>query len=51
MPENEGFTVDFDSISGDLNGTGFDMAGGRYKNGRIEIDVETVSGSLDIMKN
>ena len=49
LPQNDGFTVDYDSISGDLNNE-FEMRGERHGNGHIDIDVDTASGSLHILK-
>ncbi|HBU11557.1 MAG TPA: hypothetical protein DEB31_02150 [Clostridiales bacterium] len=49
LPDNEGFTVEFDSLSGDKS-IQFEMLDDTYKNGDIEINVSTVSGGLDILK-
>lgn len=49
LPENRGFEVDFNSISGDLHNQ-FEMVEDTHKNGEIEISVDTTSGALDILK-
>jgi DUF4097 and DUF4098 domain-containing protein YvlB len=51
LPENEGFVLNYDSISGSItnNFTGSKMkksGESTYKNGNMEFDVETVSGSI-----
>ncbi len=49
LPENGGFNVDFDSISGDVN-CDFALANGVYQNGGFEIEANTTSGNLNIRK-
>ncbi len=50
LPENDGFTLDFDSMSGDLKNSDFAMYGDQHGDGRIDIDVDTVSGGVVIEK-
>lgn len=51
LPENEGFKVDYDSVSGDFD-CDFDVKINKnmamYKNGVNKIDLETVSGNMKI---
>ena len=49
IPENEGFTVKYDSVSGAFN-CDFALAHDTYKEGGSVIAVDTVSGSIDIIK-
>lgn len=53
LPENEGFTADFDKVSGSFS-SDFETSGKKdtytYKNGAIKIDAEAVSGGLHIYK-
>lgn len=49
IPENDGFTVKYDSVSGDFN-CDFALAHDTYKEGGSDISVDTVSGSIDIIK-
>jgi len=49
LPENDGFTVDFNSISGRLE-SDFPLARGIYKNGRIAVIADTVSSGLNILR-
>ncbi len=53
IPENEGFTADFETISGKFTSQ-FEGTTNKnqqiYKNGKSEIDAETVSGSFTINK-
>lgn len=56
LPENDGFSVKFDSVSGSFEADDFPIAGrlkrnsvsGTYKSGGSSLDVGTVSGSLKI---
>ena len=52
LPYDIGFTLDYSTVSGSLNSNGFDMAqrDGKYvyNGGGCEIEVETVSGNLDL---
>ena len=52
LPYEAGFTLDFTSVSGSLNNTSFNMVGqdGKmiYNGGGCEIEVETISGDLEI---
>ncbi len=48
LPENDGFTLSFDSISGKLNNQSFEMLGDKHGNGHIDINVDTASGSLNL---
>ncbi|MEG1158137.1 MAG: DUF4097 family beta strand repeat-containing protein [Christensenellaceae bacterium] len=47
LPENDGFTVDFESISGDMDN---DFGAAVYKNGMIKIKVDTTSGDFDLKR-
>ncbi|MPN19450.1 hypothetical protein SDC9_166819 [bioreactor metagenome] len=47
LPENNGFTLSYDTVSGSTNND-FAMKNNQYKGGDIAIDVNTVSGSLDL---
>lgn len=53
IPEENGFTAELDSVSGDLN-TEFSVSGKKdkivYENGSAEFDFETVSGDVWIRK-
>jgi lia operon protein LiaG len=52
LPENEGFKVDYDKVSGDFD-CDFDVRINKnmamYKNGVNKIDLETVSGNMKIL--
>ena len=55
IPENTGFTLDYDSTSGSISNefTGSTMKKSGesvYKNGSVEFDVETISGKITISK-
>ncbi|MGI6153290.1 MAG: DUF4097 family beta strand repeat-containing protein [Christensenellaceae bacterium] len=50
LPENDGFEVDFDSISGRVQYNGFEVYNDAYANETIQIGVDTVSGDLRITK-
>jgi hypothetical protein len=50
LPENGGFTLDFDSVSGDIRNSDFAMYGDKHGDGRIDIDIDSVSGGLIIEK-
>ncbi|MEG1393088.1 MAG: DUF4097 family beta strand repeat-containing protein [Christensenellaceae bacterium] len=47
LPENDGFTVDFESISGDMDN---DFGEAVYKNGMIKIKVDTTSSDFDLKR-
>jgi uncharacterized membrane protein len=49
LPDNDGFTLDFDSVSGSLSNN-FEMVNNVHGNGDVTVSVDTVSGSLDITK-
>lgn len=49
LPENDGFTLDTDTVSGSVNND-FAMAHDMYKEGGSTVSVDTVSGSINIMK-
>ncbi len=48
LPDNEGFKLSFDTVSGETRND-FAMKNDEYRNGGIDINVNTVSGSLDII--
>ncbi|WP_066646152.1 DUF4097 family beta strand repeat-containing protein [Christensenella timonensis] len=48
LPENDGFKLSFDTVSGSTRND-FAMKNDEYKNGGIDININTVSGSLDII--
>lgn len=55
IPENTGFSLDYESISGSISneftGSTMKKSGENvYKNGSVEFDVETVSGKITITK-
>ncbi len=49
IPENDGFMVDFDSVSGDLESQ-FNMSNKQYKNGGPIFKTHSVSGDVTINK-
>ncbi len=49
LPENDGFTLDTDTVSGSVNND-FAMAHDMYKEGGSSISVSTVSGSINIIE-
>jgi|GEM_PF-4870946 len=49
LPENDGFTIKTDTVSGSVS-NGFAMVDDTYKNGGSTISVDTVSGSISIIK-
>lgn len=56
LPQNDGFVLDYQSVSGRINNefTGFSGkrdGKDRYGNGGITINAETVSGSISVEKN
>ena len=48
LPENDGFTLSYDTVSGSTRND-FAMKNDQYGNGGIELNINTVSGSLDII--
>jgi DUF4097 and DUF4098 domain-containing protein YvlB len=54
LPENEGFTARYDSVSGAFR-CDFEVITGKdsvtYKNGNAQIKVDTVSGSISILRS
>lgn len=54
IPENDGFTIEFDKVSGNIDSEfAFAINGDRhvYKKGGPVFKVDTVSGNFDILKN
>lgn len=49
LPENDGFTLDTDTVSGGVN-CDFALAHDTYKEGGSTISVDTVSGAINIIK-
>jgi hypothetical protein len=50
LPENDGFTLDYNSFAAMLRNPDFEMKGNQHKNGAIMIEVDTAAGSLSIEK-
>lgn len=50
LPENNGFELNFDTISGKSYNEAFEMLGNRHKDGDCVINIDTTSGSLRIEK-
>jgi lia operon protein LiaG len=49
LPENDGFTLETDTVSGGISND-FAMANNEYKDGKSSVSVDTVSGSINIIK-
>lgn len=49
LPENDGFTLEYDTVSGGMDND-FAMAHDMYKNGGSEIAIDTVSGGINLIK-
>ncbi len=49
LPESGGFTVDYETLSGDFESE-FEMTAMRYGDGAVDIEVGTTSGALELVK-
>jgi len=52
LPKNDGFTVNYDKVSGDFNcafSVQMDKNSATYKNGKNKIKLDTVSGDMRIL--
>jgi lia operon protein LiaG len=49
IPENDGFTLKYDTVSGGVN-SDFALAHDMYKDGGSNIDIGTVSGGINLIK-